>query len=337
MVCRMKRWLLNWRFGSASVRSSAAMLWECDFILPSGRCFAPLARAPWADDPTTDATVPAHMRYLGGEFVCVPFGIGGRPEELLPEWESDSWDRTNAAPHGISSDAEWECISAGSSQVSLRLAYPADDDIEYLTRSITAVANAPALDLELTIHARRPTQIPVGLHPILRLPDFPQQLKIDSQFAFGLTYPGRVPPGASRVGVGKRFSRLDAVPGIINGFVDYSTLPKQTPTEELLMLCQVRGPVIVRYIDERALVRLSWDTGLLPSCLLWPSDRALGNAPWNHRFRGIGIEPVASVFDAASDVALERNPINSAGVATVVRIKPDNPVSIRYRLEASDL
>ncbi len=96
--------------------------------------------------------------------------------------------------------------------VELRLRYPEGDDIEYLTRRLTAVQDAPALDLELTIHARRPTRQPVGLHPIVRLPEWPAQLEIDALFEFGVTYPAVVPPGVGRVIPGQRFSRLASIP-----------------------------------------------------------------------------------------------------------------------------
>ena len=220
--------------------------------------------------------------------------------------------------------------------MSLRLTYPAQDDIEYLTRRIAVVPDAPALDLELTIHARRPTRQPVGLHPILRLPVAPGELAIDSRFEFGMTYPAIPAPGISRVAVGQRFSRLDAIPGISGGQVDYARLPKDTPTEEMLMLCGVNGPVSVRYPSEHAVFRLTWDTGILPCCLLWPSDRSIADPPWNQSFRGLGLEPIAAVFDAAREVALNENPINAAGIATCVSIAAGRPLVIRYRMEAHD-
>jgi len=44
----------------------------------------------------------------------------------------------------------------------------------------------------------------------------------------------------------------------------------------------------IDYFDEHAYAQLSGDTTMLPSCLLWPSDRALAEPPWNQRFRGLG-------------------------------------------------
>lgn len=328
---------LKWPFGTAVIRSEAAILWECEFQLPSGRRFAPFARAPWAEDPAVDPSLPAHMRFLGGEFACVPFGIGGAPAQLSPDWASNSWKLVNRAPHGDSSNLNWETISGDASQVLMRLAYPADDDVEFLTRRICVVPDRPALDLELTIHVRRPTRQPIGLHPILRLPEYPAQLSIAADFEFGVTYPGHVPPGVSRVAIAKRFKRLDSIPGIRGGSVDFSTLPKDTPSEEMLMLCGVRGPITVSYAAQRAFFKITWDTNVLPSCLLWPSDRALLDPPWFGRFRGLGVEPIAAVFDAAREVALEDNPISAAGIPTAVALTPDEPLTIHYRIEGGDL
>lgn len=332
----MQRWRLTWPFGSATLRAEAALLWTCEFRLPSSRLFAPFARAPWAEDTAIDAALPAHIRYLGGEFVCVPFGIGGAPQGLLEEWESCSWAKVNPQAHGYSSDRPWHATSVDAAHVALRLDYPQDDDIAFLTRRISIVQDAPALDVELTIHARRDTRQPVGLHPILRLPDRPEQLAIECEFDFGISYPAWVAPGASRVAIGTRFARLDTIRGINGGSIDYSIFPKEAPTEEMLTLCNVRGPVTVRYREERAFFRLTWDTDVLPSCLLWLSDRALTDAPWNGRFRGLGVEPIAAVFDAAREVALERNPLSAAGVRTAIEVSPHAPVTIRYRLEAGD-
>lgn len=332
----MSFWKLEWDFGSALVRASAGLLWECEFRLPSGRRFQPFARAPWATEESGLPGQPAHMRYLGGEFVCVPFGIGGQPAGLLPQWQSPSWQRFNQVPHGYGADVDWQLSAADSRSIVIRADYPADDDIAFLTRRITADGQGPALDLELTIHARRPTRQPVGLHPILKLPQQPGQLRLEALFEFGITYPATVPPGVSRVEPGARFASLDSIPAMGADTVDYSSLPKPEPTEEMLMLCNLDGPVIARFLDERAMLRIQWDTNLLPSCLVWPSDSALADPPWNRSFRGVGVEPVVAVFDAAREVALESNPLNAAGVATAIDIGPDHPVTIRYRLEAAD-
>ena len=332
----MRSWTIDWKYGHCSIRASAAMLWDCEFRLPSGRCFEPFARAPWADAPSLDPNLPAHIRHLGGEFVCVPFGIGGRPQELLPAWDSEAWRQVNPQPHGLSSDAPWNLVAADARQIALRLDYPRESDIDFLTRNVRADADAPALDFELAIHVRRPTRQPIGLHPILRMPDEPAELLIEAAFEFGMTYPALCPPGISRVAMGQEFSRLDAVPGARGGYVDYTRLPKDGPTEEMLMLCGVKSPIVATYPAEHAKLHLGWDTTILPSCLLWPSDHSITEPPWNGNFRGFGLEPIAALFDGGREVALENNPIAARGIATCVDLVPDHPLLIRYRIEAAD-
>lgn len=335
--CDPDSWKLIWPFGAASVRSSAAILKDCEFRLPSGRRFAPLARAPWADDPRVDPALPAHMRHLGGEFVCLPFGLGGRPADLLPEWDSPAWQRVNAIQHGLAADANWQHVSADASHVCLSLSYPPDHDIESLTRRVSVDSEAPALDLELAIHSRRPSLQPVGLHPILRLPDPPATLRIGASFEFGITYPAFVPPGVSRLAPGRVFEDIRRIPGASGEAVDYSILPKSSATEEMFMLCNVRGPVTVYYPEEQAYCRIYWDTSVLPCCLIWPSDRSIQDPPWNGTFRGVGIEPVAAVFDAAREVAIQPNPLSRVGIATAVALDAERPLQICYRIEAGEM
>lgn len=102
------------------------------------------------------------------------------------------------------------------------------------------------------------------------------------------------------------------------------------------MLCRVDSPITVRYPAEDVRFRLTWDTKILPSCLLWPTDRSITEPPWNGRFRGLGLDPIAALFDSAREVALENNPIAAMGVATCVEVISDRPLVIRYRIEAGD-
>ena len=55
-------------------------------------------------------------------------------------------------------------------RITLTCDYPETHPIRRLTRIITADPAAPALDITLTVEARRPCRLPIGLHPTLRLP-----------------------------------------------------------------------------------------------------------------------------------------------------------------------
>jgi hypothetical protein len=78
------------------------------------------------------------------------------------------------------------------------------------------------------------------------------------------------------------------------------------------MLCRVDSPITVRYPAEDVRYRLTWDTKILPSCLLWPSDRSISEPPWNGRFRGLGLEPIAEMGVATCH---RRDPLSNCHAA----------------------
>jgi hypothetical protein len=332
----MSVWTLDWEFGSAEVIATAGILRDCTFRLPSGRRFSPLARAPWAGRDDIDGSLPGHMRHLGGEFLCLPFGSGGAPQALSPRWDAERAAHQNDLLHGPCADREWRLTASTPSQLDLRIDYPEDHDIRYITRRIRVDPTRPAIDVQAIVHARRKTRLPLGIHPILRLPDRPQSARLAIDFEYGLTYPGVLPPAVSPCAVDANFARLSAVPMRAGGCTDFSHLPLDSPAEELFQLCGVAGEATLHYLDEQAKVRLNWDRSQLPSCLVWISDRALKEPPWGGRFRGIGIEPAAAAFDLSIAVAAGANPIAASGVATALAFEPATPVAIEYRIAGED-
>ncbi len=77
---------LHWSHGQATVLTTAAMLGECRFTLPNGS-FSPFACAPWMGS-IEDKTISGHLRELGGDFACLPFGIGREIRNPPQEWAS---------------------------------------------------------------------------------------------------------------------------------------------------------------------------------------------------------------------------------------------------------
>ncbi|MFT0858974.1 hypothetical protein [Ancylobacter sp. G4_0304] len=327
---------LDWRHGALRVSPVGAMLAELVFHLPDGP-FAPFSRPHWSPDDPVLADLPAHLRHLGAEFVCLPFGVGGPVDDVAPGWSGFGLDRCNDLPHGLAANAPWQVEEHGADRLRLTLDYPASHAVRRLTRTLTPQPGAPALDLELAIEVRRPTRFSLGLHPILSL-DLPSEsLRIEARFRRGLTYPASVPGGAMRAAVGRDFASLSAVPARDGGIIDLAQLPKAAPMEDVLQLCDVEGAVEAVFPERGAVLSLDWDRELLPSCLLWISDRALPGAPWGRRFRGLGIEPIASCFDFAEAVSLEDNPIAAAGTPTALAATPERATVIRYSLAARPL
>ncbi|TFB47810.1 hypothetical protein [Cryobacterium tagatosivorans] len=320
-----------WSHGRVEVLSTAAMLSRCVFDL-GGVEFEPFARADWVG--TGVSGHPGHLRELAGEFVCLPFGEGGEVRNVATEWAGVIGSSANNPPHGRAADAEWEIAELREGGITLRLDYPDDDSIISLERRIDGVPGAPSLNLSLTINARRELRTSVGLHPIIRLPTRPGALRLSAGFDVGLTYPASLQPEATQAVPGRRFQNLAEIPVRAGGSQDFGSLPFNNPTEEVLQLCGVREPITVEFLDEAAALEIDWDHQLLPSAQLWIADRALGTDPWNSRYRGLGIEPIAAAFDLADSISTLPNPINDMGFATSIALVPDEPLIIRYGFKA---
>lgn len=327
----MKTSTFAWSHGRGEVLSTAAMLSRCVFDL-DGVEFEPFARAEWVG--TGIAGYPGHLRELAGEFVCVPFGDGGPAIGVVDEWRGLIGSESNVPPHGPSADEEWEVTELREGGMTLRLDYPGDHPIESLERRIDGVPGQPSLALSLTILARRDTTVSVGLHPVIRLPEKPGALRLSANFDVGMTYPAELPPGATRARPGSRFGHLTEVPLRSGGVGDFGILPFSEGAEEVLQLCGGAGPIVAEFIEEGASIEIEWDRTLLPSAQLWISDRMLRDQPWNGRYRGLGIEPIAAAFDLADAVSTSPNPINGEGFATAVVVKQGHPRTIDYRFRA---
>ena len=300
------------------------MLADCRFDLPSGP-FSPFAKAPWMGT-VNDRSIIGHLRELGGDFVCVPFGSGGHQGYAPPDWAALMADAPYRPIHGPAGDSDWTVVSADAKTITLALDYPENSPVQRLERVIAVRDGAPALDFTLTIFARRSADISVGLHPIMRLPERAGGLKLSAEFDFGLVHPTQTARGAAQ-----EFATLAEVPWQ-NSTIDLSRAPVATPNINV-QLCGMRGPIRATYLDEGAGVTLDWDRRLLPSLQIWHTDRGIEGKPWNGSYRGIGLEPIAAAFDLNNAVSIGSNPINQRGIATAVSISPDRPTVIRHSVE----
>jgi hypothetical protein len=321
---------LGWSHGHAVLSPTAAMLIGAELRLPSG-WFSPFAEATWTEADPAVAGLPGHLRVLGGEFVCVPFGSAPVPSQPASGWEGFNGVSENAPPHGPSADNDWRIERAGSDSVTFALDYPEDSPVKRLERTVEGLNGRAKLGFTLTIHARRPEAVPVGLHPIFRMPATPGGLHVAAEFTTGFSYPGPLKSASARPGT--VFADLASAAED----ADLSRLPLGRPVEDVLLLGGATGPVRLSYPHEAAAVELDWDRALLPSVMLWIADRALESSPWNGSYRGLGVEPIAAAFDLPSGVSTASNPLTARGIATTVSLDPAHPVVIRSSISASQL
>ena len=243
----MGEYVLKWPFGEARILTTAAMLAECQFLLPNGR-FSPFAKAPWMGR-VTDPAISGHLRELGGDFVCLPFGNGRKMASAPPDWAPLLNDEADGIVHGPAADREWQVMSASDDAIALALDYPDASPVLRVERRISVRRDAPALDFEFRIFSRQKAALPVGLHPIFRLPDLPGRLQLSGEFDFALSHPGYG---------GQEFQSLAAVP-IPGGVVDLSLVPLPVMTDLNVQLCGMRGPLRAIYLDEGAGIELDWE------------------------------------------------------------------------------
>ena len=315
------QWRIAWDRGEAFVTPLGAMVGPVSFTLDDGDVVQPFAIAPWSDDTSAEhAALPPLLQALRGEWVGVPFGMPSSPPDLPEDWRPLAGTRQDfgADFHGYSSNATWQCVSDHGDGIALELDYPAAHAIRRVRRTISGVAGRPRLAFELGINARDRTELPLGIHPVFRLPERPggAELRFSGEPVVR-TYPIAAEPGISRIAAGLTDLRLDAAPVTGGGTVDLAHLPLDFATEELVLVTGHAGEVTLTNHREGYAIRMGWDAEAFPSCMLWISNRGRTAYPWNARFLAIGIEPVVAPFDLGVEVARNpANPLRRAGTAT---------------------
>jgi hypothetical protein len=216
------------------------------------------------------------------------------------------------------------------------LPFPEGGPVVRAVRRIRGVPGEAAVDLELRVDVCEPVCLPIGLHPILNLPEIVGEARIEvGRMQFGLTFPGTLEPdGIARNARGAEFSDLASVPQLDGTRADLSRLPLAEAREELVQLCGTDGSVRVVYGDDGHVVTVGWDPAVFPSCMLWISNRGRRGFPWRGRHLALGVEPVCSAFDLGSEASCRPNPISDRGIPTCYRFDPDTPFRTRYRVSA---
>lgn len=319
-------WQLTWDHGEATVYALGGMLAPVRFGLGDGQSVSPMHVAPWAS--LQDQTLPGLLRGLRGEWPCLPFGTTQVPAGLGADWEArdadDPWD------HGYAAHHPWSLLARDRHRLHLGISYPAEHPIERLERILRVAPGAPALEMELIVHARRDVRLPFALHPSFAVPDSGVEL-VDAKFAAAYSYPVQAEPGVSCLIPGGMSNSLQRMPGR-NGPLDLTRFPLPFATEELLQLAMCRSPLVLRYLQSRIEVLLDWDCEALPDVMLWISNGGRRGTPWNGRHFALGVEPVNGFFDLGR--VLVPPPDHPLRTRRGLLFSAATPRRIRYRLWA---
>ena len=329
-------WSIQSRLIRAEIQSLGGMLGPAWFRL-GDREVQPFAIAPWSDEVGTEYDkLPPLLRRLRGEWPCVPFGMAEPRPNPPHDWMSDasaSGGYMDPDLHGYGSNAHWKLMRLESTRIQLAIEYPEPHPIRRLVRTITASEESPALAISLLVKSREACDLPIGVHPTVRLPDGARTASLDFGGApRAWTTPTPFEPGISRLKSDARNVLLTQLPE------DVTRLPLDYPTEELVLVVGHHGSARLTNHVERYSVSLSWDPEVFPACLLWLSNRGRDYFPWNRRFLGLGIEPIRAAFDLGTAVSRSRsNPLWRSGIPCTYSFSPEKDFETTYSIAVSDV
>ncbi len=250
----------------------------------------------------------------------MPFGGGGIVHNPAPGWERLAEGPVDTPMHGPAANDDWRLIDRRRDRVTLALEFSENLPVRRIERTIALAADRPRVEIGIRIEARRQGLVPAAFHPILRLPHLPGGLQVDANFDLGFTYPGVFDPDRMACEPGRNFDSLADVPKRRGGRIDLRHLPLGPPTEDVVLMAGIRGPVRARFKEEGFSLDVHWSRDLLPHCMMWVHDRGADGKPWGGRYRGLGIEPVAAAFDGPWSLSAGPNPLNAVGFSTALRI-----------------
>lgn len=321
---------LTWSHGVVSVESLGGMLGPTLFVLPDGRQIAPFHISPWfSDTETTDQ--PGILQRLRGEWPCVPFGAASLRVSYNGWPASDPALEPDPFAHGYGSNHHWHWIESAEDEIALAIDYPDFHPIAGLSRRVQPVTGQAAIDFVLSIKVRQDCVLPIGLHPVFRLPTAPGGLRLDIKAKAACTFPGRVDP--SSIFAPDRLAQdWHAIDLTDSTTLDPGTLPLPLCTEDLLQLLGVGGHAELHNIAESYRVQLDWNPYHFPDLLLWFSNFGRKHKPWNGRHLALGVEPVCSAFDLGSQISSSPNPINTQGGPTAHEFGAGEIFETRYRV-----
>lgn len=314
---------------AAQIQLFGAMV-SPEFVL-DGRLVQPFYRAPW-DDFAADPL----LAHLQGDFACVPFGIGPSAMDGFPP----PWDELEPGPdaraHGYPANSVWEPVTVGPDWAELLLELPEPEPVESIRRIIRCEQPWVSIAEEFTV--RQDVSLPLGLHPMFRLPSEAGGARLRLPGCRTLvTFP--VATDSSSVLLpATEFGDAAGAPLREGGVLDLTSLPLPVATEELVLMVEVAEPrVALENLVEGYRILLEWESDYLSHCLLWISNRGRNFPPWNGRNLCLGVEPVTSAFDLGTQISTAVNPLAAQGIRTAVPLESGKTHIMRHRFKIEAL
>lgn len=304
------------------------------FTLNDKRTVNPFKSTDWSDQLET-LRLPPILRFLRGDFACVPYGAPTPPPGLAENWLGCYRPEPEFSHvHGYCANNVWSLVKNEGRALTIGIDYPPDHPVGRVEKQILLSEEDLAVEVALSIWARRAVSIACGVHPIFEISQAAGDTRLELEFEFGRTFPVPFVSGISRFALDRTFSDLREVPLAAGGYMDVTQLPLPFDGEEVVQLCNTVGRCYLHRIDAGYSIELTWNAAHWPSCAVWLANAGRKSSPFDGRFRALGIEPVAAAFGLASSISANpEDPIAAAGVGTSVDLLPGTVWTTRYRFE----
>lgn len=285
---------------------------------------------PFYSHPWPEYTDSGLLGFLKGDFFCVPFGV--RPEPEIPGYVAQQNYSEKEYAHGYSSNGKWALRQCTEDSAQVFIEYT-DSVISRVEREVGFLDGRKGISFKNRVYVRENTCLPIGAHPIFRLPDSPGMAKLIVPRTHKIgTYPVKTDE-TSILKTNATCTDISNMPLAEGGTIDLSRLPLTQHTEEVVMMAGVaEGKVCIENHAEGYRAVLEFDHTSIPNFLLWFSNRGRQFEPWNGRNLCLGIEPVASAFDFGTAISCSENELSRQGVSTCVSMKKDVPFTFDYQI-----
>jgi len=320
-------WLLRSRQVELAVTELGGHMAPVTFLRDTARPVQPYYIAPWHGEtppPNEPVLVP-----LRGDFFCLPFGAGSTVGGVTHP------------THGEPATRRWTCVGADRADgvTSLTLSMRTRVLPGKVTKDLYLVDGHNVVYVQHLL-AGFSCRTTLGHHATLAMPAELGGVRVaHSPARFGLTCPteNERPEAGSYASVqlAKRFRDLSDVPlrwkDQPRG--DFSRLPAREGFTDLLAVFAKDAPVAwaaATFARERYLWFSLKDPAVLPTLLLWVSNRGRHAPPWNGRNRCLGMEDVCGFLAEGRAASLRPNALLRSGVPTWCRLSPKTPTVINY-------
>ncbi len=281
----------------------------------------PFYTAPWWNEPLAPDT-PVLLQILRGDFFCMPFG-------------------NDPPPHGRTANDEWGFVAVRQEGTARELVLSMDlgPGQGRVRKRVRIVEGEPVIYQEHVVSGC-PEPMPLGHHPILKLPEREGAGIIDfSPPVTGFTTPRPVEEPANRgyssLKTGHEIKDRCRVPTDRGGTVDLTRYPTPRGFEDLVCFVSDRKRRFcfssVSVPDEGWLYFQLKDPNVLAETVLWMSNGGRHYPPWNGRVISVlGLEEVTGFFHYGKAASVAGNFFRERGFPTVCDLRPDRDLKVRF-------